>query len=52
MLERLRLQIERGAPGGAPIAGGYAFKLVALAVLVAIAVAAVLIMKMVLDGLS
>jgi hypothetical protein len=42
MLERLGLQIERG---GAPIAGGYGFKFVALAVLVAVAVAAVLIVR-------
>ena len=47
-LERLALQLERrgGDHTGAPIAGGYGFKLFAVAVLVAIGVAAVLIMRM------
>ena len=47
-LERLALQLERtgGDHTGAPVAGGYGFKLFALAVLVAIIVAAVLIMRM------
>ena len=35
MLERLGLQIERGTP---PFAGGYGFKLVALAIFVAVLV--------------
>ena len=46
MRERLELQLERHPEhGGAPIAGGYGFKLFALAVLVAIVVFAVWIMR-------
>ena len=42
MRERLELQLERHPEhGGAPIAGGYGFKLFALAVLVALIVFAV-----------
>ena len=46
MRERLALQLERHPEhGGAPIAGGYGFKLFALAVLVAIVVLAGWIMR-------
>jgi hypothetical protein len=42
MRERLELQFERSQDhGGAPIAGGYGFKLFALAVIVALVVVAV-----------
>ena len=42
MLERLGLRIERG---GAPFAGGYGFKLVALAILVAVLVGMIYFMS-------